>query len=100
MCLPRHGTWGALATGIFASKAVNAAGADGLLHGNPALFYAQLTAVSVVWLFSFAATYIIAKLIDLTMGFTVSHEQQKAGLDVAHYWDDKLESETGHLVNV
>ncbi len=99
-CHGMAGTWGALATGIFASKAVNAAGADGLLHGNPGLFYAQLAAVVVVWLVSFTATYIIAKLIDLTMGFTVSHEQQRAGLDVAHYWDDALEGETVTLVNV
>lgn len=99
-CHGMAGTWGALATGLFASKAVNAAGADGLFFGNPGLFYAQITAVAVVWIVSFAVTYLIAKCIDLTIGFTVSQEQQRAGLDIAHYWDDALEGEAVNLINV
>ena len=41
-CHGMGGTWGALATGLFATKAVNAAGADGLFYGNPAQFLIQL----------------------------------------------------------
>ncbi len=45
------GIWGALATGLFATKAVNAAGADGLFYGNPGQFLVQLkaTLVTIVW---------------------------------------------------
>jgi Amt family ammonium transporter len=92
-CHGMAGTWGALATGLFASKLVNPSGADGLIHGNWNLFCAQLTAVIVVWAFTFGVTYAIAKLVDLWVGFTVSRKEQEAGLDVSHYWDDSLESQ-------
>ena len=93
-CHGMAGTWGALATGIFASKAINPAGADGLLHGNASLLYAQIISTVVIWIFAFTITYAIAKIVDLLIGFTVSHEEQKVGLDVSHYWDDLLESES------
>jgi Amt family ammonium transporter len=93
-CHGMAGTWGALATGIFASKLVNPAGADGLLYGNWHLVRAQLAAIVVVWIFSFVVTYVIAKLVDAMVGFTVSKKEQELGLDVSHYWDDALESET------
>ncbi len=99
-CHGMAGTWGALATGIFASKLVNPAGADGLLHGNPGLLFAQMTSTAVVWLFSFTATYAIAKFVDFCVGFTVSHEEQKLGLDLSHYWHDEVEGEAANLINV
>jgi Amt family ammonium transporter len=99
-CHGMAGTWGALATGIFASKTINPAGADGLLHGNPGLLYAQVVSTVVVWIFSFVMTYGIAKVVDMLMGFTVSNEEQKVGLDISHYWDDVSESETAELLNV
>ena len=43
------GTWGALATGLFATKAVNEAGGDGLLYGNPGQLWIQIVAVAVTW---------------------------------------------------
>jgi len=89
-CHGMAGTWGALATGLFACKAINPAGADGLFHGNPGLFNAQLVAVATTWIFTFALTFIIIKAIDLTMGFTVSRKEQKLGLDLSHNWDDVL----------
>lgn len=92
-CHGMAGTWGALATGIFASKQVNPAGADGLLHGNWHLLVAQLAATVVVWVFSFVVTFAIAKLVDFGVGFTVSRKEQEAGLDVSHYWDDSLETQ-------
>jgi Amt family ammonium transporter len=93
-CHGMAGTWGALATGIFASKLVNPSGADGLIYGNWHLFLAQATATIVVWAFSFCVTYAIAKVVDLSIGFTVSRKEQEAGLDVSHYWDDNLETQT------
>lgn len=91
-CHGMAGTWGALATGIFASKLVNQSGADGLIHNNWQLFSAQCAAVIAVWVFSFSVTYAIAKLVDFMVGFTVSKKEQELGLDVSHYWDDALEN--------
>jgi Amt family ammonium transporter len=92
-CHGMAGTWGALATGIFASKTVNPAGADGLIYGNWHLFVAQLAATAVVWIFAFLGTYVIAKVVDMLVGFTVSRKEQEQGLDISHYWDDALEGE-------
>jgi Amt family ammonium transporter len=87
-CHGMAGTFGALATGLFASKAVNAAGADGLFRGNPGLFTAQLTAIGSVWLFTFVSTFLITKLVDKYLGFSVSRRAQEIGLDISHKWDD------------
>ncbi len=102
-CHGMAGTWGALATGIFASKAVNAAGANGLLLGNFGLFGAQLTAVVAVWVYTFVATYMITKAIDRVLGFTVSRRAQQIGLDISHNWEDttaarQLSAAAGALV--
>jgi len=92
-CHGMAGTWGALAVGLFASKLVNPDGADGLIHGNWHLLYAQIVAIVAVWLFSFIVTYAIAKLVDWSVGFTVSSKEQEIGLDISHYWDDAREAE-------
>ncbi|MBI4294608.1 MAG: ammonium transporter [Chloroflexi bacterium] len=79
------GTWGALATGLFASKAVNAAGGDGLFFGNPAQLGVQALAVAVTWVFAFAATFGILKAINVIMGLRVSERAERVGLDLAQY---------------
>ncbi len=79
------GTWGALATGLFASKAVNPAGADGLFFGNPVQLWYQFIAVAVVWAFSFSATWIILKVIDVTMGLRVKDHEEELGLDLSQH---------------
>src|ERR671922_876844 len=53
------GTWGAIATGLFASKAINAAGNNGLFFGNPGQLLTQVIAVAVTWVFAFVGTVII-----------------------------------------
>jgi len=84
-CHGLGGTWGALATGLFATKAVNAAGADGLFYGHPAQFAIQLAAVSMAIVFSFALTLIIAKALDATMGLRVSAVEEDIGLDISEH---------------
>lgn len=79
------GTWGAIATGLFASKAINPAGNDGLFFGNPSLVVTQLIAVAVTWVFAFAVTFIILKVLDATMGLRVSDEDEVLGLDLAQH---------------
>jgi Amt family ammonium transporter len=84
-CHGMGGTWGALATGIFASVSVNAAGADGLIHGNWGLLGKQVIAVAVVWAFAFSMTWIIGKIIDKTMGLRVSKTEESLGLDISQH---------------
>jgi len=79
------GIWGAIATGLFASKAVNAAGNDGLLLGNFALMKTQLIAVLVTIVYSFVVTFVIAKLVDKWIGLRVSEEEENIGLDLTQH---------------
>jgi len=79
------GTWGALATGLFASKAINTAGADGLLLGNPRQFLVQLFAVLVTIVYTFIATFIIYKLVDVVIGVRVVEEEEAMGLDLTQH---------------
>jgi len=79
------GVWGALATGLFASKLVNSAGADGLFYGNPGQFLIQVAAVLVTLVFSFVASYILFKILDATMGLRVTAEDEVAGLDITEH---------------
>ncbi len=79
------GTWGALATGIFTSAAVNSAGADGLLLGNWLQLGKQFVGVAAVWAFAFVATMILGKLIDITIGLRVSGTEETVGLDISQH---------------
>jgi Amt family ammonium transporter len=84
-CHGMGGTWGALATGIFASSAINPLGADGLIHGNLLLVGKQLLAIAVVWAFAFGMTWIIGKVIDITMGLRVNETEESLGLDISQH---------------
>jgi Amt family ammonium transporter len=77
------GTWGAIATGIFASKAVNPQGADGLLHGHPGQLGIQLAAVAAGWALAFVGTLVILWLVKLVVPLRVSEEDEVLGLDLA-----------------
>ncbi len=79
------GIWGALATGLFASKAVNAAGADGLFYGNPGQFVIQLKAVAVTVIYSFVVTFIIFKVVEIIMGLRVNEKEELIGLDLTQH---------------
>jgi Amt family ammonium transporter len=79
------GTWGALATGIFATKLVNDAGGDGLLYGNPKQLWIQFLAVAVTWVLGFVMTTIILKVLDAIMGLRITEEEEMAGLDLSQH---------------
>ena len=79
------GTLGALLTGLFAQKAVNAAGGDGLFFGHAALLGTQAVAVLATWAYSAAVTYVLLKALDATMGLRVGAEEEDEGLDVAEH---------------
>ena len=79
------GVGGILMTGLFASKAVNAAGADGLLQGNGAFFAVQALTVVVVGVFSAAGTWVILKVVDRAVGLRVTPEEERMGLDLSQH---------------
>ena len=79
------GAWGALATGLFASKAVNEAGVDGLLYGNPAQFASQFVGVAVSCLFAVLMTVLIMKFLALFMKIRVEEAQENWGLDITEH---------------
>jgi Amt family ammonium transporter len=79
------GTWGALATGLFASKAINSAGADGAFFGNPDLLRIQVVAVLASWALAFVGSLILLKLVDAVMGLRVHEEDEVVGLDLSQH---------------
>ncbi len=79
------GIWGALATGLWANKEINAAGNNGLFYGNPGLFLVQLKAVLVTIVYSFVVSFVLFKLVDLLMGLRVSEDEERIGLDLTQH---------------
>ena len=79
------GTWGAVATGLFATVAINSAGANGLFFGNPQQLLTQLVAVGATWLYAAVATFAIVKVIDLTIGMRVREHEESLGLDASQH---------------
>jgi Amt family ammonium transporter len=79
------GTWGVLAVGLFATKAVNDAGNNGFFFGNPGLLGVQALAVAVAWVYSFLLTFILLKILDWTLGLRVSEEEEESGLDLSQH---------------
>ncbi|MDD5434706.1 MAG: ammonium transporter [Nitrospira sp.] len=84
------GTWGAIATGIFASKAVNPAGADGLLFGNPHQLWIQVIATAASLVFALVVSFILLKVVDVIVGLRVSNEDEVMGIDLTQH------NETGY----
>lgn len=83
-CHGMAGVWGALATGIFASPEINPLG-TGLLYGNPGQLVTQAITVVVTAAFAFGLTFVIAKVLDVTMGLSVSREEEQLGLDISEH---------------
>jgi Amt family ammonium transporter len=84
-CHGMGGAWGALATGLFATTSVNAAGANGLLYGNPTQLLIQAIAVAAVVLFALGMTYGIARVLDLQVGLRVTENEEEVGLDISQH---------------
>jgi Amt family ammonium transporter len=84
------GTWGALATGLFASTAVNPDGANGLFFGNPGQLWIQFVSVAATMAFAFVMTLLILKAVDLLVGVRIPREEEEKGMDLV------LHNETGY----
>jgi len=79
-----HGVGGFLGTiclGIFATKAINAAGADGLVVGGSSFFIKEVVAVVGASIYAFGFSWVMLKVIDMVTPVTVSEEDEQAGLD-------------------
>jgi Amt family ammonium transporter len=75
-------------TGIFASKAVNAAGANGLFYGNPSFLITQLKGLAIVVAYSFIVSFLIFKVINIIQPIRVSSADEELGLDASQH-DEK-----------
>jgi Amt family ammonium transporter len=91
---PCHGIGGIVGmimTGIFATKAVNGAGNDGLFYGNPAFFFTQLKALAIVVPYSFIVSFLIFKFINFILPLRVSSEEEEIGLDATQHNEKYLQ---------
>jgi ammonium transporter, Amt family len=84
-----------LMTGIFATKTVNSAGADGWFYGNSAFFWTQVKALLVVVPFSFCVSFLIFKFINLILPIRVSKTEEEEGLDASQHAEKYMQ---GHLL--
>ena len=84
-CHGMASTWGMIATGLFATTAVNSGGANGLFFGNPGQIGIQLVAVAVTIAFSFGMTYVLATLLRASIGLRVTVMEEEVGLDISSH---------------
>ncbi|GAA3332558.1 hypothetical protein GCM10020331_093170 [Ectobacillus funiculus] len=84
------GTWGAIATGLFATTSVNSAGANGLFYGDASLLWKQMIAIIATYLFVAVVTYIIIKVVSIFfIPVRVSDEEESLGLDITLHGEKK-----------
>ncbi len=84
-CHGLGGIVGMLLTGVFASKAVNVAGNDGLFYGNMEFFVTQLKAMAIAVTYSFVVSFLIFKFINFILPLRVSMEEEEKGLDATQH---------------
>lgn len=84
------GVWGLIATGLFASPAIN--GVAGLFYGNPQQLLIQIVAVVATIIYTFTVSFIIAKVLDMVIGLRVTDKEEIKGLDSA------LHEESGYRI--
>ncbi len=82
-CHGMASSWGMIATGLFATIGVNEAGANGLFFGNPAQLGKQTLALVVTIVFAFVVTYVVAKILDMSIGLRVTPMEEEVGLDIS-----------------
>jgi Amt family ammonium transporter len=78
------GTWGAIATGLFANPAINSAG-KGLFFGNPGQVMTQIMAVAATWILAIVGTFILLKIVDAIIGLRLAREDEQTGLDLSQH---------------
>ena len=87
------GILGALSIGLLATKMTNSAGTNGFFYkGGWTLMGHQAVAVAAVVAYSFIATYILAQILDKTIGLRVSEEAESIGLDLSQHAETAYET--------
>ncbi|KKB74302.1 MULTISPECIES: ammonium transporter [Bacillus] len=76
------GTWGGIATGLFATTSVNSNGADGLFYGDISLLWKQLIAILSTYVFVAIVTYVIIKVVSIFFKLRATEEEESLGLDL------------------
>ena len=79
------GTWGAIATGIWATTEVNPDGANGLFYGETHLFVAQLISIVVAYALAIAGTYILFKIVSSFTSIRADEAEELTGLDIVEH---------------
>ncbi len=79
------GIWGAIATGLFATTAINAGGANGLFYGNPVQLWIQIKAVAITMVYSFVVSYILFWIVDKIAGLRTDEHEERIGLDLTEH---------------
>ncbi len=79
------GILGSLLTGVFSSAAVNPNGFDGLIYGGGGFFVKQLVGVLAILVFSYVASFLLAKLVDAGIGLRVDERSELEGLDITQH---------------
>ncbi len=87
-CHGVSGIWGSIATGIFATIAINPTAVNGFLFGNPGLLFSQILAVVVIAAYSFFGSYLLLKFINIFSPLRVSPEDEEKGLDLAEHGEE------------
>lgn len=82
------GTWGAIATGLFATKAINPLGADGLFYGNPGLMKAQFISIIATYAVAIIGTFVILKFVNLFTPIRATAEEEMTGLDLTMHGEE------------
>lgn len=82
------GMWGALATGLFATKMINPAGNDGLFYGNAGQLVTQLIAIGATLVYSGVLSFILYKVVDMAVGLKVTEEEELKGLDLSQHGEE------------
>lgn len=94
------GMWGALATGLFATKAVNSAGADGLFYGNPSQLKIQIISIVITITLAAIATIVILKVVDKFTKLRATSEEEEMGLDLAMHGEAAYPGTLGHVLTL
>ena len=80
------GMWGAIATGIFATRSITGpTGAQGLLYGDAHQFWVQVTTVAISAGYSFIVSLVLFKLVDVFCKLRISEHDERVGLDLTQH---------------
>jgi Amt family ammonium transporter len=84
-CHGMGSAWGMVATGLFATTAVNPGGANGFFFGNPGQLSIQLIGIAATAAFSFGVTYVLARALNASIGLRVTAAEEEVGLDISSH---------------